>query len=114
MAKKAGRRSRSSSGCSSSPRRCSGATASDRPGGGSLGKFKRACGSPRRCAASANWGMSTTRDVFRPGALGLGQSIAGLVNSVFTLFSLMNRNICTAIIADSWHTLHIFIDGIFF
>ena len=40
-------------------------------------------------------------DPLRPGALGLGQSIAGVMNNIFTMYSLITP-IGAAIVADTW------------
>lgn len=48
-----------------------------------------------------NYIQNSRTDPLRPGALGLGESIAGVMNNTFTLFSLVTP-ICAAIIADSW------------
>ncbi|TAQ87321.1 hypothetical protein B7494_g4358 [Chlorociboria aeruginascens] len=48
-----------------------------------------------------NYIQNSRTDPLRPGALGLGQSLAGVIQNCFTLFSLMTP-ICAAIIADSW------------
>ena len=52
-------------------------------------------------ARTENYIQNSRDDPLRPGALGLGQSIASLMNNLFTLYSLVTP-LCAAIVADSW------------
>jgi hypothetical protein len=53
------------------------------------------------CNNPENYIQNSRQDPLRPGALGLGQSIASLMNNLFTLYSQITP-ICAAVVADSW------------
>ena len=48
-----------------------------------------------------NYIQNHRRDPLRPGALGLGENIAGVMNNVFKLYCLVTP-IGTAIVSDTW------------